>query len=85
MKDDYYNEYFGFLAALGKKIFGTNSELNRIVKRGQFPKEFKVAEKPSVVQESYEIIRKCITGAVKSPEKKKPAPNPKTTKKGAKK
>lgn len=26
-----YSEYFGFLAALGKKIFETNSEVNRIV------------------------------------------------------
>ena len=85
MEGETFNEYFGFLAALGKKIFGTNSELNRIVKRGQFPKEFKVPEKPSVVQEAYETIQKCITGAIKSPEKKKPASNPKTNKKGAKK
>jgi len=28
-----YSEYFGFLAALGKKIFETNSEVNRIVNK----------------------------------------------------
>ena len=69
MEGEHFNEYFGFLAALGKKIFGTNSELNRIVKRGQFQKAFRVSEKPTP----------------KTPAKKKPASNSKTNKKGAKK
>ena len=33
-----YSEYYGFLAALGKKIFTTNSEINRIVKK-HIPKD----------------------------------------------
>lgn len=29
--DDEYNEYYGFLCALGKKIFGTNSHLKKLI------------------------------------------------------
>ena len=29
--DDEYNEYYGFLCALGKKIFGTNSHLKKMI------------------------------------------------------
>ena len=29
--DDEYNEYYGFLCALGKKIFGTNGRLKKII------------------------------------------------------
>lgn len=31
MKDQPYSEYYGFLCALGKKIYGSNSALNRLV------------------------------------------------------
>lgn len=29
--DDEYNEYYGFLCALGKKMFGTNSRLKKLI------------------------------------------------------
>lgn len=29
--DDEYNEYYGFLCALGKKMFGTNSHLKKLI------------------------------------------------------
>lgn len=29
--EDEYNEYYGFLCALGKKIFGTNSHLKKLI------------------------------------------------------
>ncbi len=31
MKDQPYSEYYGFLCALGKKIYGSNSALNRLI------------------------------------------------------
>ena len=33
MEDEDFNPYYGFVAALAKKIFVTNSEVNRIVKK----------------------------------------------------
>lgn len=34
-EDDEYSEYFGFLAALAKKIYGNNSEVQKIVKKAE--------------------------------------------------
>lgn len=31
-----FNQYFGFCAALAKKIFGSNNSINRIVEKGEF-------------------------------------------------
>ena len=41
MKDEPYSEYYGFLCALGKKIYGTNAKLTRMIK--QFSEEDKDA------------------------------------------
>lgn len=40
-----FSEYYGFLAALAKKIFGTNSEICRVIRKNtQKPKEEKKPE-----------------------------------------
>ncbi len=59
-----YSPYFGFLAALGKRVFGTNSELNRIVNKN--------AEKDEKLEEK---IVKWNTSCLKLPDHK--AKNPK--------
>ena len=33
MKNEPYSEYYGFLCALGKKIYGTNSKLTRMINK----------------------------------------------------
>lgn len=51
-----YNEYFGFLAALGKKIFDTNSEVNRIVNKYKpVPKE---EPKPEPKPKAKPVVKK---------------------------
>lgn len=57
-----YSEYYGFLAALGKKIFETNSEVNRIVKTYiPKPKEepkMKPADKSGKKSETFRELKK---------------------------
>lgn len=54
MEDDEFNPYYGFVCALGKKMFGTNNEIARMIKNAEWKydknsknKEKKVETKPA--------------------------------------
>lgn len=47
-KNETFNPYFGFVSALAKKVFVTNSEVNRIVRKYNEPKEAESKDKKSV-------------------------------------
>ena len=64
-----YSEYFGFLAALGKKIFGTNSEINRIVKT-HIPKVKEVKPKTYPKPEEKPVTFRDTKGRYAKAEKK---------------
>lgn len=73
-----YSEYYGFLAALGKKIFGTNSEINRIVKthipkvKEAKPKTYsKLEEKPVTFRDAKGRYAKAEKKTKKKEQKKK--------------
>ena len=70
-----YSEYFGFLAALGKKIFGTNSEINRIVtkhipKTKEEPKKPKTYPKPEEKPVTFHDAKGRYAKAEKKTKKK---------------
>ena len=53
-EDDEFNPYYGFVCALGKKMFGTNNEIARMIKNAEWKydkssknKEKKVETKPA--------------------------------------
>lgn len=68
-----YSEYYGFLAALGKKIFETNSEVNRIVKTYiPKPKEEPKMKPTDKSGKKSETFRKNAEKAKKETKKKEP-------------